>query len=48
LIEERLGHVAANIEELQHIRVTLESYIEICKRSEADGACETLEKLDGQ
>ena len=46
VIESRLSHVDANINELQQIRRTLHSFLKICKRSDEDGACETLEKLD--
>ena len=46
LIESRLGHVDTRIDELQQIRRTLHSFLEICKRSDEDGACGALEKLD--
>ena len=46
LIEGRLSHVDTRIDELQQIRRTLHSFLDICKRSDQDGACEALEKLD--
>jgi DNA-binding transcriptional MerR regulator len=46
LIESRLSHVDTQIHELQQIRRTLDSFLEICKRSDEDGACGALEKLD--
>lgn len=46
LIEGRLSHVDTRIDELQQIRRTLHSLLEICRRSDEDGACGALEKLD--
>lgn len=46
LIESRLGHVNSQIHELQQIRSTLDSFLEICRRSDEDGECGALEKLD--
>ena len=46
LIEGRLSHVDTRIGELQQIRRTLHSFLDICKGSDEDGVCETLEKLD--
>ena len=46
LIESRLSHVDTRIDELQDIRRTLHSFLEICNKSDEDGSCGALEKLD--
>ena len=46
LIEGRLSHVDTRIDELQQIRRTLHSFLEVCKKSDGDGSCGPLEKLD--
>ena len=46
LIESRLHHVETQLSELKHVRQTLDSFLELCKKGDEDGACEALDKLD--
>jgi len=45
LIEERLGDVAARLQDLRQLKRSLESSLELCRRTERDGHCGVIETL---